>query len=149
MAYQYRESGLDNVFLVNGFEVHQTKYGEGVSIDRTEELHRCIGRWLVELPKPLNGAELRFLRLEMELSQSKLAGIIGSTEQNVRRWEKARNRAIPGTADRILRALYREYIGADGGVRRMVERLAGLDQVEHATVHLREVKGNWQKAGTT
>ena len=67
MAYHYRESGLDNIFLIDGFRVHKTKYGRGVSIDNTEGLHKAIGRWLIDLPKPLNGAELRFLRLEMDL----------------------------------------------------------------------------------
>jgi hypothetical protein len=70
MAYHYKESGLDNVFLENGFKIHKTKYGKGVSIENTEELHRVLGTWLIRLPKPLIGAELRFLRLEMELTQT-------------------------------------------------------------------------------
>jgi DNA-binding transcriptional regulator YiaG len=56
---------------------------------------------LIEQPKPLNGAELRFLRLEMDLSQARLGAILGSTEQNVRRWEKIRGQPIQGPADRI------------------------------------------------
>jgi DNA-binding transcriptional regulator YiaG len=144
MAYHYKESGLDNVFLENGFKIHRTKYGKGVSIEDTEGLHRALGRWLIELPKPLIGAELRFLRLEMDLSQNQLAQIIGSAEQNVRRWEKPRNRAIPGLADRLVRALYSEYSGGDGSLRRMVDRLAELDQVDRATAHFRETKRGWQ-----
>jgi putative transcriptional regulator len=144
MAYHYKESGLDNVFLENGFKIHKTKYGKGVSIENTEGLHRVLGRWLIELPKPLIGAELRFLRLEMELTQNRLAAIIGSTEQNVRRWEKARKRPIPGMADHHIRALYSEYSGGDGSLRRMVDRLAELDQIDRATAHLRETKRGWQ-----
>lgn len=147
MAHHYRECGLDNVYLHNGFKIHKTKYGEGISIEDTEGLHRALGRWLIELPKPLIGAELRFLRLEMDLSQKALAAIIGSTEQNVRRWEKARNRAIPGLADRLARALYGEHNGSDGSLRRMVERLAKLDQIDHATARLRETKRGWQVDG--
>src|SRR5438132_893333 len=64
--YQYKESGLGNVYLVNGYRHHDTPYGKGISIDNTEGLHKAIGRWLISLPKPLNGAELRFFRLEME-----------------------------------------------------------------------------------
>ena len=132
MAYQYTESGLDNVFLENGYTVHKTPYGRGVSIENTEGLHKAIGRWLVSLPKPLNGAELRFLRLEIEQTQRDLAAIIGAKEQTLRLWEKHRSKAIPGPADRLLRALYSDYIGGDGHVRRMLERLAELDQVEQA-----------------
>jgi putative transcriptional regulator len=144
MAYQYTESGLDNVFLVDGYELHKTKYGKGVSIHDTEGLHRVIGRWLVDLPKPLTGAELRFLRLEMDLSQNRLADLLGSKEQNVQRWERARTRAIWGPADRLMRALYNQYSGGDGDVRRMVDRLAELDQIEHAQAHVRETKSGWK-----
>jgi putative transcriptional regulator len=128
--YQYTESGLDNIFLENGYHIHKTSYGEGVSIENTEGLHKAIGRWLVALPKPLNGAELRFLRLEMEATQRDLAAILNTKEQNLRLWEKHRKRPMPGSADRLLRALYSEYIGGDGHVRRMLERLAELDQIE-------------------
>jgi len=146
MAYHYRESGLDNIFLIDGFRVHKTKYGRGVSIDNTEGLHKAIGRWLIDLPKPLNGAELRFLRLEMDLSQNQLAALIGSTEQNVRRWEKTRKRPVLGPADRLLRALYNQYSGGDVDVRRMVDRLAELEQITRAPeARLRETKsGGWK-----
>jgi DNA-binding transcriptional regulator YiaG len=144
MSYHYTESGLDNVYLGNGYTIHETKYGKGVSIQDTEGLHRVIGRWLVELPKPLNGAELRFLRLEMDLSQKALAGIIGSTEQNVRRWEKDRKKPIQGMADRFVRGLYSEYVGGDGGLRRLVDRLAELDQIDHATATLCKTGSDWE-----
>jgi DNA-binding transcriptional regulator YiaG len=141
--YQYKLSGLDNVFLLNGYHHHKTSEGTGVSVDDLDGLHRAIGRFLIEAPKPLNGAELRFLRLEMDLSQSHLAGIIGSTEQNIRRWEKQRKRPISGPADRLLRALYQEFIGEDGSVRRMLDRLAGLDQIEGGRVTVKRKSDAW------
>ena len=76
MTYHYTESGLDNVYLIDGYTVHKTPYGKGVSIQNTEGLHRAIGKWLIAQPRPLNGAELRFIRTEMELTQRALAGII-------------------------------------------------------------------------
>jgi putative transcriptional regulator len=138
------DSGLDNVYLLNGFTIHQTKYGQGVSIEDTDGLHRMIGRWLIDLPKPLTGAELRFLRLEMELSQARLAAILGSSEQNVRHWEKVRDQALQGPADRMVRALYNEYIGGDDSLRHMVDRLAELDQVQHPKAKLRHDKTDWE-----
>ena len=144
--YHYTDSGLDNVWLANSFTIHETPYGEGVSIEDTGGLHRLIGRWLIDLPKPLTGAELRFLRLEMELSQAGLAVLMGSTEQNVRRWEKARGRAIQGPADRIVRALYNEFIGGDGTLRDLVDRLAELDRVARPKAKLRREKADWQIA---
>jgi hypothetical protein len=32
MTHQYRMSGLDYVFLLNGYRVHDTPYGEGRAI---------------------------------------------------------------------------------------------------------------------
>jgi putative transcriptional regulator len=142
--YHYKESGLDNVYLENGYTVHQTPYGEGVSIKNTEGLHKAIGRWLVSVPKPLNGAELRFCRTEMEQTQKHLAGVIGATEQTLRLWERHRTKAIPGPADRLIRALYAEYIGGDGHVRRMLEKLAELDQLEHARASFRATNNHWK-----
>ena len=144
MIYHYTDSGLDNIFLENGYSIQKTAYGEGVSIEDTDGLHRAIGEWLIQLPKPLNGAELRFIRLEMELTQKDLAGILGSTEQNVRRWEKARSKSILGPADYLLRALYTEYLDGRGDVRRMVDRLAQLDQLDHAKACLRDTGSGWQ-----
>jgi putative transcriptional regulator len=144
MTYHYTESGLDNVYLGNGYEVHETPYGKGVSIQDTEGLHRVIGAWLISLPTPLNGAELRFLRLEMDMTQKNLAGIIGTTEQSLRLWEKGREKAIPGTADRLLRAIYSEFSTGDGSVRRLVERLGELDQMARASVCLRETPRGWE-----
>lgn len=143
--YHYIDSGLDNVYLGNGYQIHETPYGQGVSIEDTAGLHKAIGHWLISLPKPLNGAELRFLRLEMELTQSRLAAIIGSTEQNVRRWEKRRGKEIGGPVDRLLRGLYSEYAGGDGNLRRMVDRLAELDQIEMPKACLeRDNRDGWK-----
>ena len=143
MAYHYTDSGLDNVWIENGYTIHQTPYGEGISIQDTEGLHRAIGAWLIDLPKPLNGAELRFIRMEMELTQRDLAGIIGADEQAVRRWEKAREKPINGPADRLIRALYSEYISGDGSLRRMVDRLATLNQIDPVNVRFCETDKGW------
>lgn len=145
MVYHYTDSGLDNIYLQNGYAHHKTAYGEGISIQNTQGLHKEIGRWLVSLPKPLNGAELRFLRIEMEQTQRHLAGVLNAKEQTLRLWEKHRKKAIPGTADRLLRAIYLEYIGGDGDIRRMLERLAELDQLEHAKGSFQETNNRWKQ----
>ena len=38
--YHYTESGLPNIWLVNGFVVKRTSYGKTVSIRDLEGLHR-------------------------------------------------------------------------------------------------------------
>jgi DNA-binding transcriptional regulator YiaG len=142
--YHYTESGLDNVFLANGYEFHKTAYGKGVSIQDTAGLHKAIGRGLVSLPRPLSGAELRFLRLEMETTQRDLAALVGTSEQSLRLWEKHRNKPLPGSADRLLRAIYSEYIGGDGSIRRMLDRLAELDQVNVGQMNFQQTSKGWK-----
>ena len=91
----YTESGLDNVYLLGGVEARETPYGPAMSIHDAEGLHRAIELWIVETPKPINGAELRFLGLELELTQAALAGILGAKEQALRLWEKGRKKPFP------------------------------------------------------
>lgn len=146
MTYQYLESGLDNVFLENGFTVHKTPYGEGISIQDSDELHKVITRWLIELPRPLNGAELRFLRLEMNMTQRNLAAALGADEQAVRRWEKARAEPFNGSADRLIRLIACDYMGGDGKLRELIDRLAQLDQVDYAEARFTEESGRWELA---
>jgi hypothetical protein len=46
--YQYQESGLDNVWLVNGYSViDDPDYGECVSISDTLGLHKAIAHNLI------------------------------------------------------------------------------------------------------
>jgi putative transcriptional regulator len=145
MGYHYTESGLDYVYLENGYTIHDTPYGKGVSIQNTERLHRALADCLVDLPRPLNGAELRFLRIELEMSQRNLAEILGTTEQTYRRWEKARTKDIDGSADRLLRALYKEYAHGKSSVRQVVERMATLDLLEtRPRIQFRETAKGWQ-----
>ena len=149
MTYHYIDSGLDNVVLDDGYHITETPYGEGVSIEKVDALHDLIGRTIIDQGHGLNGAELRFLRIEMDLTQAGLALLVGTEEQTLRRWEKARSKPIPGPADRILRALYQEFIGEARAVRPMVERLARSEgQPVHARLHFKRTRQGWslQKA---
>ena len=42
--YHYTESGLDNVYLVNGFEFIPSPSGKSVVIQDIDGLHNAIGR---------------------------------------------------------------------------------------------------------
>ena len=45
--YQYRHCGLENVYLVNGYTIKDSPYGEAISIHDMDGLHRAIGMYLV------------------------------------------------------------------------------------------------------
>jgi len=124
--YHYQECGLRNVWLVNGFDMHTTPYGDGVSIHDIEGLHRAIARGLVNKAAKLTGSELRFLRKEMGLSQAKLALILGNEDQTVALWEKRGTQ--PKIADRFVRALYREFVEGNAHIRDMIDLLVDADR---------------------
>ncbi len=106
--YHYRECGLKQVWLRNGYRQIETPYGEAIEIENVEELHRTIARLLLLSRPRLSGSEFRFLRRELNLSQAALAEMLGNSGQSIALWEK--NRGAPKWADRLIRALYREHV---------------------------------------
>lgn len=138
MSYHYTESGLDNVWLENGVTVEaHPNYGELVSIVDVKGLHEAIGRWLVSQPRALTGSEFRFLRLELDMSQKTLAAMVGTNEQSVAKWEKARTKAVANrAAERLLRLAYIEYCSGAPEFSKVIDRLTQLD----AEISERELK---------
>ena len=120
--YHYTESGLSNVWLKNGYVIKKTPYGEGVSIQDVEGLHKLIGTLISQRPK-LTGKELRFLRKEMELSQRALGEILGTSEQNISLWERRGN--VPKVSARLTKLIYLEHINPKGNIkiRELIDRL--------------------------
>jgi DNA-binding transcriptional regulator YiaG len=138
--YHYTEIGLQNVWLENGYNVRKTSYGDAVSIDDADGLHRAIGRKLAQ-KSHLTGAEFRFLRKELDLSQHRLADMIGTTEQTVALWEKRGK--IPKTADRMFRALYLETIDGNVKLKELIERIADLDRKSEDKMIFQDTECGW------
>ena len=107
--FHYQTCGLDDVYLTNGYDVEDTPHGVGVTVRKVDEVLRAIGLFLVANKKQLSGNEIRFLRHQMDYTQSELARMLGVSSQQVARYEKDKNGSnISGASDRILRLLYRE-----------------------------------------
>jgi putative transcriptional regulator len=123
--YHYQECGLRNVWLANGYDQHDTPYGAGIAFHNVGGLHRAIARDLIAKGGKLTGAELRFLRKEMGLSQAKLAHMLGNEEQTVALWEKRGGQ--PKIADRFIRAIYREQQEGNAHIQEMIDRLIDSD----------------------
>ena len=139
--YHYRESGLRNVWLVNGYREHKTDYGPALSIKDVDGPHEAIGRWLAAKSGRLTGAEFRFLRKELELSQRSL----GADEQAIARWERGVTK-VPRWADRFLRALWREHVDGNAHIRELVERLNAAEERDGGKLQLRLRGGEWRAA---
>src|SRR3989338_8849948 len=140
-AYHYTESGLRNIWLANGYAVRQTKYGKGVSIHDVDGLHRAISQALAS-KSHLTGAEVRFLRKEMGMSQRGLGELLGVTDQAVALWEKKGR--LPKTADRLLRLIYVEHEGGNVPIRATIQRINDIDQHGDEQIIAEETKGRWK-----
>ena len=124
--YRYRGCGLDYIYLMNGFQKKETKYGRSVSIHDMDGLHRAIGMYLIKERKVLTGAEIRFLRHELDLSQRVLGDLLGRSSQTVARWEKG-EATMDGPADRLVRLMYEHHAEGKGQVNDLLKELAELD----------------------
>lgn len=144
--FHYTSSGLRNIYLRNGFKLKETPYGRVVAIQDVEGLHRAIGLHLVRNKKHLTGAEVRFLRKGLDMSQVTLAKCLEVGETTVRNWESGRIK-LTGPGDRMVRALYQECATGNSEVRELVDRLAELNRALHAkTMEFEETKQGWRAA---
>lgn len=126
----YTACGLDDVYLMSGYEIVKTSHGEGTAIKKLDELHLAIGRNLSERKKVLSAKELRFLRIHMNLTQSELGKLLGLTSQQVARWEKGES-DISGAAEFLLRAYFIQHAGGNLNLQELVR---GLDENDAPTL---------------
>jgi DNA-binding transcriptional regulator YiaG len=124
--YHYTMCGLDDVYLVSGYERAETDYGSGVTIQNMDGLHRAIGEYLCRGKKTLNGKEVRFLRHEMDLTQAELGDLLRVTDQTLARWEKGEV-PLTGPADLLLRVYYLAHIAQKVDLRALAEELRARD----------------------
>ena len=142
-THHYRECGLTNIHLLNGFTYKDTRHGRTVSIQDMDGLHRAIGAHLAKEKRALTGAELKFFRIELGLSQAMLGMLLGKTGQSVARWEKGQSR-IDATADRVVRLLYTQQIGGNDDIRSALQALAALDDFAEEEVCFEDTDDGWQ-----
>lgn len=142
----YTGCGLQNIWLRNGYSVKDTDYGKATSIHDIEGLHKAIGIHLAVNKPKLTGAELRFLRKELDLSQNHLAILLGVSEPSVRGWENNRSK-VPGPAEKMLRAMYVAKVNGDKDINDLLERLSQLNRDIHfKKIELEETDSGWRQA---
>jgi len=139
-GYHYTGCGLDYVYLLNGYTLHKTAHGTGVSIKDAKQLHERIALDVIGRPHPLRGQEVRFLRGMLHLSQEGLARILRQRRGSVARWEAAQEKVIPGAADTALRMFYALKAGGHEVAQKLVELLQEIDELEHKLHTLRNMQ---------
>ncbi|MDH5302021.1 MAG: helix-turn-helix domain-containing protein [Gammaproteobacteria bacterium] len=144
--YHYTSCGLRNIWLRNGFVMKETSYGHGVAIHDVEGLHKAIGLNLVQNKPHLSGAEIRFLRKELDMPQAQLAAMLGVSENTIRGWEKHRGK-ITKPAERLLRMIYQEYVTGNSSIRELIERLGKFNRNIYSNgMSLEETENGWVSA---
>jgi len=140
--YHYTFGGLRNVYLENGYEIRKTPFGEAASFVDGQGLEAAICAGLVEKAARLTGAEFRFIRNGLLMSQPALARLIGIDAQSVARWEKTGK--VPRWADRLVRLIYAGKVQGNVPIARAIERLQVVEQLTRQTLVMHERRGTWK-----
>ncbi|MDP3878033.1 MAG: helix-turn-helix domain-containing protein [Methylobacter sp.] len=143
--YHYQESGLNNIWLVNGYDIiNDPDYGECVSITDVSGLNKAIAHHFIFNKPSFSGAEFRFLRKELDLSQKALADLLGNDEQAIARWEKKGK--VPKWADRLLRACLIEFYDEGTGILELIARIKDIDEIDQEKELFEDYATGWKRA---
>jgi len=139
-VYRYTDGGLRNIWLANGYERVETPYGKALTIQDLPGLTRAICKALIRKNSKLTGAEFRYLRQAMLMSQASLGRTLGRTDQAIAGWEK--NSKVPKFADQMLRVVYAAHADGNEQVKNIIH---GMNDVER-TINfvMTETKMGWQ-----
>lgn len=139
--YQYTDGGLRNVWLKNGYVEKDTPYGKAVSFHDLDGLIKTICLALSSKPGKLTGAEFRYLRCGLLLSQKSLGKLLGCTEQAIAKWEKTGK--VPKTSDLVVRMLYKKAHDGNERIGAVVEMLNTIDRISHSRIIVSETRQKW------
>lgn len=142
--YHYTDGGLKNVWLANGYKEQKTPYGEAVAIDNLDGLTTAICLALAKKPSKLSGAEFRYLRHGLLMSQPSLGQVLGVTNQAVALWEKTGR--VPKMADTAIRLLFTAHANGNEQVKNIVTT---LNESERFMVVLSETGKGWRSTTNT
>jgi len=129
-TYQYKESGLTNILLMN-IEIRACKSCGYICprIPNINGLHDIIARAILLQPFPLSGKDIRFLRQHMGLKAKHLASLIRANVETLSRWESEKQN-IGSQSDSLIRFLF---------IRIIEERMGSLFP-ENATDKIASIK---------
>jgi DNA-binding transcriptional regulator YiaG len=141
--YRYTDGGLRNVWLVDGYELRKTPFGDGVVIHDLDDLTKAVCMALAEKPGVLTGVEFRYIRSAgMLLSQPALGKLMGIDGQSVARWEKSGR--VPRWADKLARLLYMAHAHGNEPIRRAVERVQTVERLVGQRIVVQDLQGHWE-----
>ena len=103
--YQFEESGLKHVYLVNIEKIQCARCGnEDPIIPHLNTLMRVLALAIVKKPCALNGAEVRFLRKFLKMTGEQFGRYLGVTKHTISKWENEED-PVGSQSDRLIRAI--------------------------------------------
>ena len=138
--YHYTDGGLRNIWLANGYERVKTRYGKALTIQDLPGLTRAICKALIRKNSKLTGAEFRYLRQAMLMSQASLGRTLGRTDQAIAGWEK--NSKVPKFADQMLRVFYAAHADGSEQVKNIIHAMNDAERTINFV--MTETKMGWQ-----
>jgi len=138
--YHYTDGGLRNIWLANGYERVETPYGKALTIQDLPGLTRAICKALIRKNSKLTGAEFRYLRQAMLMSQASLGRTLGRTDQAIAGWEK--NSKVPKFADQMLRVVYAAHADGNEQVKNIIHAMNDVERTINFV--MTETKIGWQ-----
>jgi len=141
--YHYTLSGLQNIWILNGFKKIKTSSGVAYSIIDSEGLDKAIANRLITHKPRLSGGEFRFIRKQLGLSQKGLAEIMGVQPLQVNRWE---TKSLTKMADYFLRALYVETLKGNKKASDVINSLNNRDQQDFEEMQFKMKSKDWAVA---
>ncbi|MCA1807299.1 MAG: hypothetical protein LC687_05565 [Actinobacteria bacterium] len=115
------------------------------------KLLRAIAETIVELHRPLLGAEIAYLRRYAGFSAVRFSMLLGITPEHLSRVENGHTQTLGKAADRLVRAIAScTYSGAGDATRdlliRIADALGDADDQPYEDLVYRLTKQEWKKA---
>lgn len=140
----YTACGLDNVWLLNGYEVIETPYGEATTVENERALHDAIAKSLFSQPGILTGKEFLFLRKEMDMSQQAIAEVFGVSDQTVRNLE--RKEKLDAAYSHLMKAVSQEYFTGSSRILEIIEAAKDKHDRGDIRISFEEDDNGWHQA---
>lgn len=147
--YHFKDSGIENVWLQNGYRTGTDKFGPYLSIDDIPGLYRAIAIALAHGGGSLTCAQLRLMRQQLYMTQKQLAEKIGRTEQTILLWERCvskenlRTPIVPKDSARLIKLMLLEQL-CEGMT--LSAAFCHLEQAVQNRIVMTRKNGQWDAA---
>lgn len=139
---KYNFRGLKNIYLRNGYTLHNEGDGVFARVEKPWELEKAIVLALVESDCPLSAEAFRFLRRTVSMTRSEIALLLGIKARDVLMWEY-QAKEIPVAAELVIRALAKEHYSGFAELALTVSVISRFKKQAEVDIHLEYANDRW------